>query len=102
MDDRLAIQAFYDGTTGTVSYVLFDRIARRGAVIDPVLDFDYKSARTTTQSADEIVRFVEDEGITIDWILETHAHADHLSAACHLQHRLGGRIAIGERIHEVQ
>ena len=102
MDDRLVIQAFYDGSTCTVSYVVFDPAARCGAVIDPVLDFDYKSARTSTHSADKIAGFVASQGIAIEWILETHAHADHLSAARYLQQQVGGRIAIGERIREVQ
>jgi glyoxylase-like metal-dependent hydrolase (beta-lactamase superfamily II) len=72
------------------------------AVIDPVLDFDFKSGRTRTASADELIGWVRAQGLTVQWILETHAHADHLSAARHVQEQLGGRIAIGEHIRDVQ
>ena len=75
---------------------------RVAAIIDPVLDFNFKSGHTDTESADEILAYVREQGLNIDWILETHAHADHLSAARYLQEKLGGRIAIGERIREVQ
>jgi glyoxylase-like metal-dependent hydrolase (beta-lactamase superfamily II) len=97
-----SVQAFYDADTGTVSYVLADGQTGHAAIIDPVLDFDFKSGRTGTDAADRIEAYVKAQGLVIDWILETHAHADHLSAARHLQQRLGGRIAIGERIREVQ
>jgi len=96
------IQAFHDAGTGTVSYVLADPATRQAAIIDPVLDFDFKSGRTTTTQADRLTAFVKEAGLTVQWILETHAHADHLSAARHLQAQLGGRIAIGEHIREVQ
>lgn len=97
------IQAFHDPHTGTVSYLLWDAVSLRAAVIDPVLDFSIRSGRTSTESADQIAEQVELQGLTVDWILETHAHADHLSAARHLQRRFGGgRIAIGEHIREVQ
>ncbi|MDN3919409.1 MBL fold metallo-hydrolase [Roseateles violae] len=99
---RLSVEAFYDARTGTVSYVLADPGSRRAAIVDPVLDFDFKSGHTSTESADRIEAHVRAQGLAVDWILETHAHADHLSAARHLQQRLGGRIAIGERIREVQ
>ena len=96
------VQAFFDDVTGTVSYVVYDKPGGRVAVIDPVLDYDPKSGRTQTTSADELIRFVRGGSLTVDWILETHAHADHLSAARYLKQHLGGRIAIGERIREVQ
>ncbi|WP_157268870.1 MBL fold metallo-hydrolase [Azohydromonas aeria] len=102
METRAAIQPFFDPATWTVSYVVADPATRRAAVIDPVLDFDFKSGRTGTRSADAIAEHVKAQGLTVEWILETHAHADHLSGARHLQQRLGGRIAIGEHIREVQ
>jgi glyoxylase-like metal-dependent hydrolase (beta-lactamase superfamily II) len=94
------IQGFHDPITGTISYVVHDH--NHAAIIDPVLDYDPKSGRTKTQSADRLIAFVEQHKLTIDWILETHAHADHLSAAQYLREKLGGRIAIGEHISEVQ
>ncbi|HLU77299.1 MAG TPA: MBL fold metallo-hydrolase [Burkholderiales bacterium] len=96
------IEAFYDAVTGTVSYVVYDAPQGHGAIIDPVLDYDPKSGRTTTGSADRILRFVESQRLRIDWLLETHAHADHLSAAQYLKAQCGGRIAIGARITAVQ
>jgi glyoxylase-like metal-dependent hydrolase (beta-lactamase superfamily II) len=96
------IDAFHDERTGTVSYVLADPATRQAAVIDPVLDFDLKSGRTATIHADRVLMHVAQAGLTVQWILETHAHADHLSAARYLQAHVGGRIAIGEHIREVQ
>ncbi len=96
------IQAFFDPRTSTVTYVVADPATRRAAVVDPVLDYDFKSGRTSTASADRVVAWVREQNLQLDWILETHAHADHLSAARHIQQQLGGRIAIGEHIREVQ
>jgi glyoxylase-like metal-dependent hydrolase (beta-lactamase superfamily II) len=96
------IQAFFDPKTFTVSYVVADPATARAAVIDPVLDYDFKSGRTSTASADRVVEYIRQRGLQVDWILETHAHADHLSGACHIQQQLGGRIAIGGHIREVQ
>ncbi len=96
------IRSFFDPRTWTVSYVVSDEAGGSAAVIDPVLDFDYKSGSTGTQSADAIVAYLQDQRLKVEWILETHAHADHLSAARYLQGRVGGRIAIGENIREVQ
>ncbi len=96
------VQPFFDDKTGTVSYVIVDNATRCAAIVDPVLDFDFKSGRTTTVQADKLRSFVEDRGLEVQWILETHAHADHLSAARYLKEHVGGRIAIGERITEVQ
>jgi len=95
-------QAFFDAATWTVTYVVWDRASRHAAVIDPVLDYDFKSGHTRTASADKVLACVREQGLQVDWILETHAHADHLSAAHYLKARLGGRIAIGEHIREVQ
>ncbi len=96
------IQAFFDGKTGTVSYVVFDQPGGHCALVDPVLDFDPRSGRTSTHSATRLVEFVQSRGLTVQWILETHAHADHLSAAHYLRSKLGGQIAIGGAITQVQ
>jgi glyoxylase-like metal-dependent hydrolase (beta-lactamase superfamily II) len=96
------VEGFFDPVTATVSYVVYDRDGGRCAVVDPVLDFDPKSGRTSTVSADRIIAFVKQHGLTVDWLLETHAHADHLSAAHFLRRHLGGRIAIGAAIADVQ
>jgi glyoxylase-like metal-dependent hydrolase (beta-lactamase superfamily II) len=94
------VQAFFDPATWTITYVVHDGAAC--AIVDSVLDYDPKSGRTSSASADKVVDFVRGRGLTVEWILETHAHADHLSAAPYLRERLGGRIAIGERIRDVQ
>lgn len=102
MTDRATIQPFFDPNTGTVSYVVADPATRCAAVIDPVLDYDFKSGHTDSKSAGRILEYLQNHGLTLQWILETHAHADHLSGARYLQERLGGQIAIGEHIREVQ
>ena len=96
------VHPFFDDETGTVSYVVSENTSKRAAIIDPVLDFDFKSGRTASRSADKVLKYVRGEGLAVDWILETHAHADHLSGARHLQAAVGGRIAICEHIREVQ
>jgi glyoxylase-like metal-dependent hydrolase (beta-lactamase superfamily II) len=96
------VQAFFDEATNTVSYIVSDPEGRAAAIIDSVFDFDYASGRTDTASADAIIDHVQREGLEVAWILETHVHADHLSAAPYLQERLGGRIGIGEKITVVQ
>jgi glyoxylase-like metal-dependent hydrolase (beta-lactamase superfamily II) len=102
MTARTTVQSFFDDKTWTVSYVIVDNATRFAAIVDPVLDFDFKSGRTTTVQADKLLAYVRDRGFKVQWILETHAHADHLSGARYLQEQVGGRIAIGERITEVQ
>jgi glyoxylase-like metal-dependent hydrolase (beta-lactamase superfamily II) len=102
MTARTTVQSFFDDKTWTVSYVIADNATRFAAIVDPVLDFDFKSGRTTTVQADKLLAYVRDRGLQIQWILDTHAHADHLSGARYLQEHVGGRIAIGERITEVQ
>lgn len=102
MNSQTTVESFFDAKTWTISYVLVDNPTGHAAIIDPVLDFDLKSGRTTTESADRLLDYVQARGLTVDWILETHAHADHLSAARYLQQQVGGRVAIGERIREVQ
>ena len=96
------VKGFFDDATFTASYVVHDPATMRAAIIDSVLDFDQPSGRISTDSADEIVTYVRDAGLTVDWILETHAHADHLSAAPYLQEQLGGKLAIGTEIVTVQ
>lgn len=96
------IKEFFHEPTGTFSYVVHDTATRKAAIIDSVLDYDHKSGRTRTRSADAIIAFVEANGLSVEWILETHAHADHLTAAPYLKRRLGGRLAIGEGIRKVQ
>ena len=96
------IQAFFDPATYTVSYVVHDPATRRAAIIDSVLDYDPPSGRTSTASADAILAHVAAHDLQVDWLLETHAHADHLSASPTLRERLGGKIAIGEQITAVQ
>ena len=96
------VTAFFDEPTNTISYVVKDPKGSSCAIIDSVLDFDYASGWTNTESADEIIAFVQKEGLRVDWILETHVHADHLSAAPYLQEKLGGKIGIGENITVVQ
>jgi glyoxylase-like metal-dependent hydrolase (beta-lactamase superfamily II) len=93
---------FHDSQSGTFSYVVADPGSRSAAIIDPVLGFSLETGRTSTAGADAIARFVEENTLRIEWILETHAHADHLSAAPVLKARVGGRIAIGEGIRNVQ
>jgi glyoxylase-like metal-dependent hydrolase (beta-lactamase superfamily II) len=102
MTQRTAVHGFFDPKTGTVSYVLADLATGSAAVIDPVLDFDMKSACTATTAVDRLLACVREQQLHVEWILETHAHADHLSAARHVQQQAGGRIAIGERIRDVQ
>jgi glyoxylase-like metal-dependent hydrolase (beta-lactamase superfamily II) len=96
------VTAFFDDATNTISYVVRDPAGRACAIIDSVLDFDYASGRTDTRSADWIIAHVTANGLEVQWLLETHVHADHLSAAPYLQERLGGQIGIGEKIREVQ
>ncbi|MBX9296893.1 MBL fold metallo-hydrolase [Chromobacterium vaccinii] len=96
------IASFFDAATGTVSHIVYDRPGGCAAAIDPVLDFDFRSGRTSRASADRLLAFLAEQRLTLQWILETHAHADHLSAAPYLKRQAGGRIAIGARIVEVQ
>ncbi|MGE3747494.1 MAG: MBL fold metallo-hydrolase, partial [Sphingomonadaceae bacterium] len=97
-----AVRTFFDEATFTATHVVHDPATRKAAIVDSVLDFDPASGRTTTKSAETLIAFVEAEHLQIEWILETHAHADHLSAAPFLKERLGGRIAIGRDILTVQ
>ena len=96
------VKAFFDEPTFTVSYVVYDPDTKDCAVVDSVLDYDPASGRTDKGSANEIIAFIRENGLELDWILETHVHADHLSAAPYIQQELGGRLAIGSHIKTVQ
>jgi len=96
------IRAFFDSETFTVTYAVHDPETKCAAIIDSVFDFDPVSGRTSFQSADHVIAYVKEHNLTVEWLLETHAHADHLSAAPYLQEKLGGKIAIGEHIVTVQ
>jgi glyoxylase-like metal-dependent hydrolase (beta-lactamase superfamily II) len=98
----VSIRPFFDEATNTVSYLIFDPATRQGAVIDPVLDWDHRSGEADTRSADQLIETAQQEGVAIALILETHAHADHLTAAPYIKQRCGGQIAIGEHIKDVQ
>lgn len=99
---RTTVKPFFDPASGTISYVLSDDATRMAAVIDPVLNFDMKSGRTSTAAADALLLYVREQALAVQWILETHAHADHLSSAGYIKRQAGGRIGIGENICQVQ
>lgn len=101
-DPRPQIRAFFDEATHTVSYLVWDGTTRKGVAIDPVLNFDHRSGKANTASADAILAAAKAEGVTIEQVLETHAHADHLSAAPYIKIKTGARVGIGEHIREVQ
>ena len=96
------IQSFFDPDTATVTHIVSDPVTRRAAIIDSVLDYDPKSGRTSHASADKVIEHVRQAGLTVAWLLETHAHADHLSAAPYLKAQLGGQMGIGRHICDVQ
>lgn len=96
------VKGFFDHDTWTVTYVVYEKPGSPCAIIDSVLDYDPKSGRTSTQSADEVIEFVKANQLEVAWILETHAHADHLTAAPYLKEKLGGKVAIGDNIRTVQ
>jgi glyoxylase-like metal-dependent hydrolase (beta-lactamase superfamily II) len=96
------IQSFFDPATFTVSHVVSDPVSLRAAIIDSVLDYDPKSGRTSHASADRLIDCLRTQGLQLDWLLETHAHADHLSASAYLKEKLGGTVAIGRPICAVQ
>ena len=100
--NSMHVEGFFDPATKTISYLVLDENSRKCAIIDSVLDYDPKSGRTSTSSADKIIERVRELGATLAWILETHVHADHLSAAPYLKEKLGGQIAIGAQITTIQ
>jgi len=99
---RAEVKAFFDEATFTVTYVVSDPASGRAAIIDPVLDYEPNSGRTSTRSADQVVDYVKAAKLSVDWILETHVHADHLSAAPIIRERVGGQTAIGAQVVAVQ
>lgn len=96
------VTPFFDPATNTISYVVKDPGSDACAVVDSVMDIDYAAGRISYESADAIIAFVRDRGLKVEWLIETHVHADHLSGAPYLRDTLGGKVAIGERITEVQ
>ena len=96
------VTAFFDPRTNTISYVVRDPGSKSCAIVDSVMDFDYAAGRISYESADKIIDFVRGEGLDVQWLIETHVHADHLSAAPYIQQKLGGQIGIGEKIVTVQ
>lgn len=102
MDPLVHVKAFLDSDSETFSYVVADLTSGLAVIIDPVLDFDYKSGRTSTKSAEDILDYVQRKTFKVEWVLETHAHADHLSAAPFFKEKLGAKIGIGEHIQQVQ
>ena len=96
------VKGFFDAATNTISYVVRDPASNACAVIDSVMDIDYAAGRITYDHADAVIAFIQAEGLTLEWIIETHVHADHLSAAPYIQSKLGGRIGIGDKIMVVQ
>lgn len=99
---NLRIKTFFDVPTNTASYLFWDAETKTAAAVDPVLDFDHRSGEAAVDSADEMLRFAESEGLKIAWVLETHVHADHLSGAPYFKLKTGAKIGIGEHIREVQ
>ena len=101
-DIKPQVHGLFDPATWTVTYVVYEKEGSSCAIIDSVLDYDPKSGRTSTASADQVIRFVKDHSLKVEWIIETHAHADHLTAAPYLKQQLGGNTLIGGRIATVQ
>lgn len=102
LEQQADIHPFFDPATNTISYVVSDPHTNACAILDAVMEFDFASGKLTTIQADEIISFITNKHLTLEWIIETHVHADHLSAAPYIQQQLGGRIAIGEHIKTVQ
>ncbi|MEM9707675.1 MAG: MBL fold metallo-hydrolase [Pseudomonadota bacterium] len=96
------VQAFFDEASNTISYIVKDPSSSSAAIIDSVMDIDYAAGRITTEHADELLRQIKEQGLQLEWIIETHVHADHLSAAPYIQKEIGGKIGVGAKITEVQ
>ncbi len=102
MDIKPKVQAFFDEATNTISYIVKDPSSNACAIVDSVMDIDYAAGRITYDHADELIRQIEHQGLKLEWIIETHVHADHLSAAPYIQEKLGGKIGVGSKIMVVQ
>ena len=96
------VHGIFDPSTWTITYVVYEKVGSACAIIDSVLDYDHKSGRTHTTSADKVIAFVKEKNLKVEWILETHAHADHVTAAPYFKEKLGGVTAIGDHIQQVQ
>ena len=101
-DENPRIKGFFDDQTSTISYVVHDNIEKKCAVIDSVLDFDYSSGDIDYVNADKIISYVDQNKLNVEWLIETHVHADHLSASPYIQKKLGGKIGISEKISDIQ
>jgi glyoxylase-like metal-dependent hydrolase (beta-lactamase superfamily II) len=102
MDIVPEVKAFFDAATNTVTYVVKDPDSSACAVIDSVMDIDYAAGRITYDNADQVIAYIVDRGLTLEWLIETHVHADHLSGAPYIQQKLGGKIGVGEKITVIQ
>jgi glyoxylase-like metal-dependent hydrolase (beta-lactamase superfamily II) len=102
LSTRPDVMAFFDPPTNTISYIVKDPKSNACAVVDSVMDIDYASGRISYDGADRIIQHIKDKGLKLEWLIETHVHADHLSAAPYIQSKLGGKLAIGEHITTVQ
>jgi len=102
MDVKPQVDAFFDAATNTISYIVKDPASNHCAIVDSVMDIDYAAGRITHDHADVLIRQIRERGLTLDWIIETHVHADHLSAAPYIQQQLGGKIGVGSKIKVVQ
>lgn len=97
----IAIKTFFDLQSSTFTHVVIEAVSKKAAIIDPVLDYDQYSGRSNTQSADRLIDYIKDNSVEVEWILETHIHADHITAAHYLKQKLGGKIGIGSKIKDV-
>ena len=102
LDKNFKIKGFFDEETSTISYVVYDMVSKKCAVIDSVLDFDFSSGTIDYHNAEKIISFIEKMKLDLEWLIETHVHADHLSASPYIQKKLGGKIGISEKISDIQ
>ena len=102
LDKNFKIKGFFDEETSTISYVVYDMTSKKSAVIDSVLDFDFSSGTIDYHNAEKIISFIEKMKLDLEWLIETHVHADHLSASPYIQKKLGGKIGISEKISDIQ
>lgn len=101
-EQRPDVVPFFDKDSSTFSYLVIDAVTQHCAIIDPVMDFDYPSGKVSYESADQLIEYIQQHALTLDWIIETHVHADHLSSAPYIREKLGGKVGIGQHVMEVQ